>query len=131
MTVKNTIKNGTIIQSLEQQQMKKDLPKFRPGDTVIVKVEVTEGTKVRQQAFEGIVIAIKRPAGINASFTVRKISYGEGVNRVFQTHSPLIKSIEVKRKGKVRKAKLYYLEHKSGKQSRIQERLTSNKVKED
>ena len=131
MAAKNTIKNGTIIQSLEQQQMKKDLPKFRPGDTVIVKVEVTEGTKVRQQAFEGIVIAIKRPAGINASFTVRKISYGEGVNRVFQTHSPLIKSIEVKRKGKVRKAKLYYLEHKSGKQSRIQERLTSNKVKED
>ena len=131
MAAKNTIKNGTIIQSLEQQQMKKDLPKFRPGDTVIVKVEVTEGTKVRQQAFEGIVIAIKRPAGINASFTVRKISYGEGVNRVFQTHSPLIKSIEVKRKGKVRKAKLYYLEHKSGKQSRIQERLTSTKVKED
>ena len=126
-----SIKNWTIIQSIEQAQMKKDLPKFRPGDTVVVKVEVTEGTKVRQQAFEGIVIAIKRPCSINAAFTVRKISYGEGVNRVFQTHSPLIKSIEVKRKGKVRKAKLYYLEHKSGKESRIKERLANNKVKED
>lgn len=123
------IKNGAIMQYLEQKQMKKDLPKFRPGDTVIVKVEVTEGTKVRQQAFEGIVIAIRKPNSINAAFTVRKISYGEGVNRVFQTHSPLIKNIEIKRKGKVRKAKLYYLEQKSGKQSRIKERLNTKDQK--
>ncbi len=124
-----TIKNGTIIQNIEKQQMKKDLPKFRPGDTVVVKVEVTEGNKIRQQAFEGIVIAKKRPNSLNSSFTVRKISYGEGVNRVFQTHSPLIKSIEIKRKGKVRKAKLYYLEQKSGKQARIKERLVNKDPK--
>jgi len=104
--------------------MKKDLPNFRPGDTIIVKVEVTEGTKVRVQAFEGIVIAKSRTNSLNAAFTVRKISYGEGVNRVFQAHSPLIKGVEVKRRGKVRKAKLYYLEQKSGKQARIKERLT-------
>ncbi len=117
-------KNGTVIQDIEQRQMKKDLPNFRPGDTIIVKVEVTEGTKVRVQAFEGIVIAKSRTNSLNAAFTVRKISYGEGVNRVFQAHSPLIKGVEVKRRGKVRKAKLYYLEQKSGKQARIKERLT-------
>lgn len=121
-----SLKNSIIIQNIEQQYLKTDLPKFRPGDTLVVKIEVTEGNKVRQQAFEGVVIAISRPKSINAAFTLRKISYGEGVTRVFQTHSPLIKSIEVKRKGKVRKAKLYYLEQKSGKQSRIKERLSDN-----
>lgn len=115
--------NSSIIKEIEQRHMKKDFPNFRPGDTIIVKVEVTEGTKVRVQAFEGVVIAKKRPNSINAAFTVRKISYGEGVNRIFQTNSPLIKGIEVKRRGKVRKAKLYYLEQKSGKQARIKERL--------
>lgn len=118
-----SLKNGLIIKNIEQQYIKQDVPKFRTGDTIVVKVEVTEGTKVRQQAFEGIVIAIRRPKSINASFTVRKISSGEGVNRVFQTHSPLIKNIEIKKLGKVHKAKLYYLEQKSGKKSRIKERL--------
>ena len=122
-----TLKNGTIIKEIEQRQIRKDLPDFRSGDTIIVKVEVTEGAKVRIQAFEGVVIAKNKPNSINASFTVRKISYGEGVNRVFQTHSPLIKGIEIKRKGKVRKAKLYYLEQKSGKQARIKERLDKGK----
>lgn len=123
-----TFKNGIIIKEIEQRQMRKDLPSFRPGDTIIVKVEVTEGTKVRIQAFEGVVIAKNQPNSLNASFTVRKISYGEGVNRVFQAHSPLIKGIEVKRKGKVRKAKLYYLEQKSGKQARIKERLVKKET---
>lgn len=115
-----------IIQEIEQTQFKSNVPDFRPGDTVVVKVEVTEGTKVRLQAFEGVVIAKRRTKSINAAFTVRKISYGEGVTRVFQTHSPLIKEIEIKRRGKVRKAKLYYLEHKTGKQARIKEKLTKD-----
>ena len=118
-----TISNSLIIKEIEQRYIKTDLPDFRVGDTIIVKVEVTEGTKVRLQAFEGVVIAKRRPKSVNAAFTVRKISFGEGVKRVFQTHSPLIKSIEIKRRGKVRKAKLYYLEHKSGKAARIKERL--------
>lgn len=118
-----TISNSLVIKEIEQRYMKTDLPDFRVGDTIIVKVEVTEGTKVRLQAFEGVVIAKRRPKSVNAAFTVRKISFGEGVKRVFQTHSPLIKSIEIKRKGKVRKAKLYYLEQKSGKEARIKERL--------
>ena len=117
------ISNSLVIKEIEQRYMKTDLPDFRVGDTIIVKVEVTEGTKVRLQAFEGVVIAKRRPKSVNAAFTVRKVSFGEGVKRVFQTHSPLIKSIEVKRKGKVRKAKLYYLEQKSGKEARIKERL--------
>lgn len=117
------IKNSAVIKEIENRQMKTDLPDFRVGDTVVVKVEVTEGSKVRVQSFEGIVIAKRRFKSINAAFTVRKISFGEGVNRVFQLHSPVIKGIEVKRKGKVRKAKLYYLEGKSGKQARIKERL--------
>ena len=116
-------KNGTVIQDIEQRQMKKDLPNFRPGDTIIVKVEVTEGTKVRVQAFEGIVIAKSRTNSLNAAFTVRKISYGEGVNRVFQAHSPLIKGVEVKRRGKVRKAKLYYLRERVGKATRLKEKF--------
>lgn len=118
-----TISNSLIIKEIEQRYIKTDLPDIRVGDTIIVKVEVTEGTKVRLQAFEGVVIARRRPKSVNAAFTVRKISFGEGVKRVFQTHSPLIKSIEIKRKGKVRKAKLYYLEQKSGKEARIKERL--------
>lgn len=112
-----------IIQQLEAEQMKTGLPEFRPGDTVVVQVEVKEGTRTRVQAFEGVVIA-KRNRGLNSAFTVRKISHGEGVERVFQTHSPVIKGIEVKRRGHVRKAKLYYLRGLTGKGARIRERLT-------
>ena len=111
-----------IIQQIEAEQLKKDLPEFRPGDTVAVQVEVKEGTRTRMQAYEGVVIAIKS-RGINSSFTVRKISHGEGVERVFQTHSPVIKGIEVKRRGDVRQAKLYYLRGLTGKGARIKERL--------
>ena len=96
------------IQELEQTQLKDDLPEFGPGDTVRVQVRVKEGDRERLQAFEGVVIA-KRNRGLNSSFTVRKVSYGEGVERVFQTHSPLVASIEVRRRGDVRRAKLYYL----------------------
>lgn len=124
------ISNSLIIKEINKQYIKTDLPSFRVGDTVLVKVEVTEGAKVRLQSFEGIVIAMRRLKSINAAFTVRKISCGEGVNRVFQLHSPLIKAIEIKRRGKVRKAKLYYLEQKTGKEARIKERLLkSSKVK--
>lgn len=111
-----------IIQQLEAEQMKSDIPEFRPGDTVVVQVEVKEGNRTRVQAFEGVVIA-KRNRGLNSAFTVRKISHGEGVERVFQTHSPVIKGIEVKRRGHVRKAKLYYLRGLTGKGARIRERL--------
>ncbi len=111
-----------IIREIEAEQMKKDVPQFRPGDTVIVQVEVKEGNRTRVQAFEGVVIA-KRNRGINSAFTVRKISHGEGVERAFQTHSPSIKGIEVKRRGQVRKAKLYYLRGLTGKGARIKERL--------
>ncbi len=111
-----------IIQELEQAQLKNDLPKFGPGDTVRVQVRVKEGDRERLQAFEGVVIA-KRNRGLNSSFTVRKISYGEGVERVFQTHSPLIASIEVKRRGDVRRAKLYYLRSRTGKSARIKQKI--------
>ena len=110
------------IQELEQAQLKNDLPEFGPGDTVRVQVRVKEGDRERLQAFEGVVIA-KRNRGLNSSFTVRKISYGEGVERVFQTHSPLIASIEVKRRGDVRRAKLYYLRSRTGKSARIKEKI--------
>jgi large subunit ribosomal protein L19 len=110
------------IQAIEQAQMKAHIPAFRPGDTVIVQVEVIEGTRKRIQAYEGVVIA-KRNRGLNSAFTVRKMSHGEGVERVFQTHSPLVKDIEVKRRGDVRRAKLYYLRDRSGKSARIRERL--------
>ena len=113
----------TIIQELEAEQMKKDIPEFHPSDTVIVQVEVKEGTRTRLQAFEGVVIAI-RNRGLNSAFTVRKISHGEGVERVFQTHSKAIKSIEVKRRGQVRQAKLYYIRDLAGKSARIREKLT-------
>ena len=111
-----------IIQEIEQAQMEKDVPEFGPGDTVVVQVRVREGNRERLQAFEGVVIA-KRNRGLNSAFTVRKISHGEGVERVFQTYSPLVASIEVKRRGDVRRAKLYYLRERSGKSARIKEKL--------
>ena len=113
-----------LIQKLEQEEMgriKKSVPDFSPGDTVVVRVNVVEGDKKREQAFEGVVIA-KRNRGLRSSFIVRKISSGEGVERTFQTYSPLIAGIEVKRKGEVRRAKLYYLRERSGKGARIRER---------
>ncbi len=111
-----------IIQELEAEQMKKEIPDFGPGDTVSVKVRVKEGNRERLQAFEGVVIA-KRNRGLNSAFTVRKISHGEGVERTFQTYSPLIDSIEVKRRGDVRRAKLYYLRGRTGKAARIKEKI--------
>ena len=112
-----------IIQELEQAQLKNNLPEFGSGDTVRVQVRVKEGDRERLQAFEGVVIA-KRNRGLNSSFTVRKISYGEGVERVFQTHSPLIASIEVRRRGDVRRAKLYYLRSRTGKSARIKQKIS-------
>lgn len=111
-----------IIQELEAAQMKQNVPEFGPGDTVVVQVKVKEGERERLQAFEGVVIA-KRNRGLNSAFTVRKISYGEGVERVFQTHSPMIGDITVKRRGVVRRAKLYYLRDLTGKAARIKEKL--------
>lgn len=111
-----------IIQALEAEQMNRDIPAFGPGDTVVVQVKVKEGDRERLQAFEGVVIA-KRNRGINSAFTVRKISYGEGLERVFQTYSPAIAAIEVKRRGDVRRAKLYYLRGLTGKKARIREKL--------
>jgi large subunit ribosomal protein L19 len=113
---------SNIIEQIEQQQIKTDIPEFSPGDTVVVQVKVKEGNRERLQAFEGVVIA-KRNRGMNSAFTVRKISHGEGVERVFQTHSPAIASIELKRRGDVRRAKLYYLRERSGKSARIKEKL--------
>ena len=112
-----------IIQELEQAQLKNDLPEFGSGDTVRVQVRVKEGDRERLQAFEGVVIA-KRNRGLNSSFTVRKISYGEGVERVFQTHSPLVASIEVRRRGDIRRAKLYYLRSRTGKSARIKQKIS-------
>ena len=114
-----------LIQQLEQEEIKrlgKTIPDFGPGDTVVVNVNVVEGERKRVQAYEGVVIA-KRNRGLNSSFIVRKISSGEGVERTFQTYSPLLASIEVKRKGDVRRAKLYYLRARSGKSARIREKL--------
>ena len=113
---------SNIIEQLEQEQMKTDIPDFSPGDTVVVQVKVKEGNRERLQAFEGVVIA-RRNRGMNSAFTVRKISLGEGVERVFQTHSPAIASIKLKRRGDVRRAKLYYLRERSGKSARIKEKL--------
>ena len=112
-----------IIQQLEQEQMTREIPDFAPGDTVIVQVKVKEGSRERLQAFEGVVIAI-RNRGLNSAFTVRKISHGEGVERVFQTYSTAIANIQVKRRGDVRRAKLYYLRGRTGKSARIKEKLT-------
>ena len=111
-----------VIKQIEQQQIKSDIPEFGPGDTVAVQVRVSEGQRERLQTYEGVVIA-KKSRGLNSSFTVRKISYGEGVERVFQTHSPLIASINVKRRGDVRRAKLYYLRERSGRSARIKEKV--------
>ena len=111
-----------IIDAIEKEQMDKDIPDFAPGDTVIVQVKVKEGERERLQAFEGVVIA-KRNRGLNSSFTVRKVSHGEGVERVFQTYSPLVDSVKVKRRGDVRRAKLYYLRGRTGKAARIKEKI--------
>ncbi len=113
---------SNIIAALEAEQMSKEIPAFSSGDTVVVQVKVKEGDRERLQAFEGVVIA-KRNRGLNSAFTVRKISNGEGVERVFQTYSPMIGNIEVKRHGKVRRAKLYYLRGLTGKAARIKEKL--------
>lgn len=111
-----------VIQQLDAEQLKAEVPDFRPGDTVKVQVRVKEGERERLQSFEGVVIA-KRNRGLNSSFTVRKISYGEGVERVFQTHSPMVAGIEIKRRGAVRRAKLYYLRQRTGKAARIKEKI--------
>jgi len=111
-----------IIQALEKEQLKASVPEFSPGDTVVVQVKVKEGDRERSQAFEGVVIAI-RNRGLNSAFTVRKISHGVGVERTFQTHSPLIDSVVLKRRGDVRQAKLYYLRDLAGKAARIKEKL--------
>ncbi len=111
-----------FVDQIETEQLKQDIPDFSPGDTVLVQVRVTEGDRVRLQAYEGVVIA-KRNRGLNSAFTVRKISHGVGVERTFQTHTPMIDSITVKRRGDVRKAKLYYLRERSGRSARIKEKL--------
>ena len=111
-----------LIADIEATQIKTDLPEFRPGDTLIVQLKVIEGTRERLQAFEGVVLGI-RNRGVNSAFTLRKISHGVGVERTFQTHSPLIDSITVKRRGAVRQAKLYYLRELSGRAARIKEKL--------
>ncbi len=113
---------SNIIDALNAEQMQKEVPAFHPGDTVVVQVRVKEGTRERLQAFEGVVIA-RRNRGLNSAFTVRKISHGEGVERVFQTYSPQVAEIEVKRRGDVRRSKLYYLRGLTGKAARIKEKL--------
>ncbi len=113
---------NNIIDEIEKAQMDREVPDFRPGDTVVVQVKVKEGSRERLQAYEGVVIA-KRNRGLNSAFTVRKISHGEGVERVFQTYSPTISSIKVKRRGDVRRAKLYYLRERTGKAARIKEKI--------
>jgi large subunit ribosomal protein L19 len=111
-----------IIEELEKEQMSREVPDFAPGDTVVVQVKVKEGTRERLQAFEGVCIA-KRNRGLNSAFTLRKISHGEGVERVFQTHSASVADITVKRRGDVRRAKLYYLRGRTGKAARIKEKV--------
>ena len=121
-----------LIKQLEAEEIKKlgkIIPDFAPGDTVVVNVSVVEGDRKRTQAYEGMVVA-KRNRGLNSSFIVRKVSSGEGVERTFQTYSPLIDSIEIKRKGDVQRAKLYYLRQRSGKAARIREKLTSQELLE-
>lgn len=113
---------SNIIEQLENEQCKENLPEFAPGDTVRVQVRVKEGSRERLQAYQGVVLA-KKNRGLNSSFTVRKITGGEGVERVFQTHSPLIAAIEVVRRGDVRRAKLYYLRQRTGKAARIKEKI--------
>ena len=113
---------SNLIDQIDAEQMQKDIPEFSPGDTINVSVKVIEGNRERLQAFEGVVIAI-RSRGLNSAFTVRKMSHGTGVERVFQTYSPMIDSIHVKRRGKVRRAKLYFLREREGKSARIKEKL--------
>ncbi|MBZ4039798.1 MAG: 50S ribosomal protein L19 [Lysobacterales bacterium RIFOXYD1_FULL_69_11] len=115
---------NTLLQEFESQQVQRELPAFSPGDTVVVNVKVKEGNRERVQAYEGVVIAMKN-AGLNSSFTVRKISHGFGVERVFQSHSATIDSVDVKRRGKVRAGKLYYLRGLEGKKARIKEDLAA------
>ncbi|MBD3646709.1 MAG: 50S ribosomal protein L19 [Pseudomonadales bacterium] len=114
--------SNKVIDKIEAEQLKQDIPEFSPGDTVTVQVRVREGTRERLQAFEGVVIG-KRNRGLNSAFTVRKVSHGVGVERTFQTHSPQIESVQVKRRGDVRQAKLYYLRERSGRAARIKEKL--------
>ncbi|MEX2367381.1 MAG: 50S ribosomal protein L19 [Pseudohongiellaceae bacterium] len=116
------MRNNSIIEKVEQAQLKSDLPEFSPGDTVVVQVRIKEGDRERLQAFEGIVIG-RRNRGLNSAFTVRKMSHGVGVERTFQTHSQLVESIQVKRRGDVRQAKLYYLRDLTGRAARITEKL--------
>jgi large subunit ribosomal protein L19 len=116
------VRRNKIIEALEAEQRKTDIPEFGPGDTVVVQVKVREGNRERLQAFEGVVIG-RRNRGLNSAFTLRKISHGVGVERTFQAHSPLIASVTVKRRGDVRKAKLYYLRERSGRAARIREKV--------
>jgi large subunit ribosomal protein L19 len=116
------VRRNKVIEVLENEQLKTEIPEFAPGDTVVVQVKVKEGNRERLQAFEGVVIG-RRNRGLNSAFTVRKISHGVGVERSFQLHSPLIAGIEVKRRGDVRKAKLYYLRERSGRSARIKEKV--------
>lgn len=114
--------NSKIIETIEKEQMSKKIPAFSPGDTVVVQVKIKEGDRERLQAYEGVVIGV-RNRGLNSAFTVRKISHGVGVERTFQTYSPLIDSVTLKRRGDVRQAKLYYLRERSGRSARIAEKL--------
>lgn len=116
------MRRNKVIETLENEQLKSEVPEFGPGDTVVVQVKVREGNRERLQAYEGVVIG-RRNRGLNSSFTVRKISHGVGVERSFQLHSPLIATISVKRRGDVRKAKLYYLRERSGRSARIKEKV--------
>lgn len=116
------VRRNKVIEALENEQLKSEVPEFGAGDTVVVQVKVREGTRERLQAFEGVVIG-RRNRGLNSSFTVRKISHGVGVERTFQLHSPLIAEIQVKRRGDVRQAKLYYLRERSGRSARIKEKV--------
>ncbi len=116
------MRRNKVIEALENEQLNADIPEFGPGDTVIVRVKVREGSRERLQAFEGVVIG-KRNRGLNSAFTVRKISHGVGVERTFQSHSPIIASVSVKRRGDVRQAKLYYLRERSGRSARIKEKV--------
>ena len=116
------MRRNKVIEALENEQLNSEIPEFGPGDTVVVQVKVREGNRERLQAYEGVVIG-RRNRGLNSSFTVRKISYGEGVERVFQRYSPLVDSVEVKRRGDVRRAKLYYLRGRTGKAARIKEKV--------
>lgn len=116
------MRRNKVIEALENEQLKAEVPQFGAGDTVVVQVKVKEGNRERLQAFEGVVIA-RRNRGLNSAFTVRKVSHGEGVERVFQTYSPAIAGIQVKRRGDVRRAKLYYLRDRTGKAARIKEKV--------